>query len=198
MVPFKHCFSFWGSLPWGTFSKSESPNTWAWCDWWRHLCSGVAIIAISVTVPTGFPLHYLKRALDVCNCITISKNNKEKRKNGCASLGTVLLIAQLKAVHDHIAIFEVNRKKNLRIIFPNFTAWISCFLLKSLTRGETHSPSTSNPAALMLSTAEPLTIALFVAADNQGSLETSTHLNSGKAEFMEPKQSQQTIAFSLI
>lgn len=110
----------------------------------------------------------------------------------------MLLIAQLKAVHDHIAIFEVNRKKNLRIIFPNFTAWISCFLLKSLTRGETHSPSTSNPAALMLSTAEPLTIALFVAADNQGSLETSTHLYSGKAEFMEPKQSQQTIAFSLI
>lgn len=50
----------------------------------------------------------------------------------------------------------------------------------------------------MLSTAEPLTIALFVAADNQGSLETSTHLYSGKAEFMEPKQSQQTIAFSLI
>lgn len=48
------------SLLWGIFSKSADLAAWAWCDWCRHLSPGVTVIAISVTVSAGFPLHYLK------------------------------------------------------------------------------------------------------------------------------------------
>lgn len=71
-------FSLRGSLLWGSFSKSVVLDAWAWCDWCRHLSPGVIVIAISVTVSAGFPLHYLKRALDVCNCSTV--NNRYQKE----------------------------------------------------------------------------------------------------------------------